>query len=76
MAKIVILQEPHFIMQHPLEPILRKVTQQNQENPDVTKMSEDFKNEGVEFTIDIGKNDKDETITAFIFDGIPIIGIK
>lgn len=32
--------------------------------------------EGIEFTIDIGKNSKDETITAFIFDGIPIIGVK
>ena len=76
MAKIVILRSPEFIMQHPLEPILKKVTQQNRENPDVVKMSEDFKNEGVEFTIDMGKNGKDETITTFIFDGIPIIGIK
>ena len=76
MAKIVILQTPEFIMQHPLEPILRKVTQQNRENPDIIKMSEDFKNEGVEFTIEIGKNKNEETITAFIFDGTPIIGIK
>ena len=76
MAKIVILQNPYFIMQHPLEPILRKVTQKHQKDPDVTKMSEDFKEEGVEFVIDTGKNSKDETITAFIFGGIPIIGIK
>lgn len=76
MAKIVILQSPYFIVEHPLEPILRKVTQKHQKDPDVTKMSEDFKKEGVEFIIDTGKNSKDETITTFIFDGIPIIGIK
>lgn len=50
------------------------LTQRHQKDPDVTKMSEDFKEEGVEFIIDTGKNSKDETITAFIFGGIPIIG--
>ena len=76
MAIIVILQDPYFIMQHPLEPILRKVTQINRANPDVTKMSEDFKKENVDFKIDIGKNSNGETITAFIFGDIPLIGIK
>ena len=76
MAKIVILQSPYFIVEHPLEPILRKVTQKHQKDPDITKVSEDFKKEGVEFIISTVKNSKDETITAFIFGGIPIIGVK
>ena len=76
MSKIVILQSPEFITEHPLEPILRKVTQLNQINPDIHKMSEDFKKEGVEFKIDFGKTENNEPLVAFIFGDIPLIGIK